>query len=187
MSLPRSIQPHDPGVARELVWGLPWRGNVQFPGLAYCTGGKSLFWGGWCPRLTPGDLAGWPSRSRPISTPTIPRSRARLASSRARTSSWRSVHRAPRRSRAAAAQWRISKRVWAKAASSRRRSPCRATHRLRAFSASTSSAACRCWSKPSARRPRLPASMIRSGVCSSYRSHTPSSCIRRAASSTRWR
>ena len=52
---------HDPGVARELVWGLPWRGNVQFPGLAYCTGGKSLFWGGWCPRLTPGDLAAWPS------------------------------------------------------------------------------------------------------------------------------
>lgn len=51
----------DPGVARELVWGLPWRGNVQFPGLAYCTGGKSLYWGGWCPRLTPGDLAGWPA------------------------------------------------------------------------------------------------------------------------------
>jgi hypothetical protein len=21
----------DPGVARELVWGLPWRGNVEFP------------------------------------------------------------------------------------------------------------------------------------------------------------
>jgi choline dehydrogenase-like flavoprotein len=51
----------DPGVARELVWGLPWRGNVQFPGLAYCTGGKSIYWGGWCPRLTPGDLAGWPA------------------------------------------------------------------------------------------------------------------------------
>jgi choline dehydrogenase-like flavoprotein len=51
----------DPGVARELVWGLPWRGNVQFPGLAYCTGGKSLYWGGWSPRLTPGDLALWPA------------------------------------------------------------------------------------------------------------------------------
>lgn len=50
----------DPGVARELVWGLPWRGNVEFPGLAYCVGGKSLYWGGWCPRLTPGDLAAWP-------------------------------------------------------------------------------------------------------------------------------
>lgn len=51
---------HDPGLARELVWGLPWRGNVQFPGLAYCIGGKSVYWGGWSPRLTPGDLAGWP-------------------------------------------------------------------------------------------------------------------------------
>ena len=51
----------DPGVARELVWGLPWRGNVEFPGLAYCLGGKSLYWGGWCPRLTAGDLARWPA------------------------------------------------------------------------------------------------------------------------------
>ncbi|HST80813.1 MAG TPA: GMC oxidoreductase [Kineosporiaceae bacterium] len=50
----------DPGTAREVVWGLPWRGNVEFPGLAYCTGGKSIYWGGWCPRLTDADLAGWP-------------------------------------------------------------------------------------------------------------------------------
>jgi choline dehydrogenase-like flavoprotein len=51
----------DPGVARELVWGLPWRGNVEFPGLAYCLGGKSLYWGGWCPRLTAADMARWPA------------------------------------------------------------------------------------------------------------------------------
>jgi choline dehydrogenase-like flavoprotein len=51
----------DRGVARELVWGLPWRGNVEFPGLAYCLGGKSLYWGGWCPRLTAADLARWPA------------------------------------------------------------------------------------------------------------------------------
>jgi hypothetical protein len=43
------------------VWGIPWRGNVEFSGLAYCTGGKSIYWGGWCPRLTAGDLQGWPS------------------------------------------------------------------------------------------------------------------------------
>lgn len=43
-------------MARELVWGLPWRGNVEFPGLAYCLDGKSLYWGGWCPRLTAADL-----------------------------------------------------------------------------------------------------------------------------------
>jgi choline dehydrogenase-like flavoprotein len=51
----------DPGVTREAVWGLPWRGNVEFPGLAYCLGGKSLYWGGWCPRLTAADLAHWPA------------------------------------------------------------------------------------------------------------------------------
>jgi hypothetical protein len=61
LNVPGPIPPaDDPGVARELVWGLPWRGNVDFPGLAYCTGGKSIYWGGWCPRLTEGDLAGWP-------------------------------------------------------------------------------------------------------------------------------
>lgn len=56
------IEPNsEPGTPRELVWGLPWRGNVKFPGLAYCTGGKSVFWGGWCPRLTSGDLSNWPT------------------------------------------------------------------------------------------------------------------------------
>jgi len=54
----------DPGVARELVWGLPWRGNVDFPGLAYCTGGKSIYWGGWCPRFTNTDLQQWPAATR---------------------------------------------------------------------------------------------------------------------------
>jgi choline dehydrogenase-like flavoprotein len=62
LNVPGPIPPaQDPGVARELVWGLPWRGNVDFPGLAYCTGGKSIYWGGWCPRLTEGDLVSWPA------------------------------------------------------------------------------------------------------------------------------
>lgn len=62
LNVPSPIAPSsDPGVARELVWGIPWRGNVDFPGLAYCTGGKSIYWGGWCPRLTDADLQGWPS------------------------------------------------------------------------------------------------------------------------------
>lgn len=60
--VPGAIPPAaDPGIARELIWGMPWRGNVDFPGLAYCAGGKSLFWGGWCPRLTPADLSNWPA------------------------------------------------------------------------------------------------------------------------------
>jgi len=50
----------DPGVARALVWGMPWRSNVGFIGQAYCVGGKSLYWGGWCPRLLADDLAQWP-------------------------------------------------------------------------------------------------------------------------------
>jgi len=50
----------DPGT-RERVWGTPWRSQVAFPGLAYCLGGKSLYFGGWAPRLTTADLAKWPS------------------------------------------------------------------------------------------------------------------------------
>jgi choline dehydrogenase-like flavoprotein len=57
----------DPG-PQNLVWGHPWHSNQAFPGLAYCIGGRSLFWGGWSPRLTPADLgprpadqASWPA------------------------------------------------------------------------------------------------------------------------------
>jgi choline dehydrogenase-like flavoprotein len=49
----------DPGT-RERVWGVAWRSQVPFPGLAYCVGGRSLYWGGWSPRLTPADLTNWP-------------------------------------------------------------------------------------------------------------------------------
>jgi choline dehydrogenase-like flavoprotein len=44
----------DPGVPRNEVWGLPWRAPQVadgYPGLAYCVGGRSVFWGGWSPRL----------------------------------------------------------------------------------------------------------------------------------------
>ena len=50
----------DSGTPRERVWGLPWRSNEAMPGLAYCVGGRSLYWGGWAPRLTAADLALWP-------------------------------------------------------------------------------------------------------------------------------
>jgi choline dehydrogenase-like flavoprotein len=50
----------DPGT-REWVWGNPWRSRVAFPGLAYCLGGRSLFWGGWSPQLTEADLLNWPA------------------------------------------------------------------------------------------------------------------------------
>lgn len=62
LPVPSPISPSsDPGTARAFVWGMPWRGNVEFPGLAYSTGGKSIYWGGWCPRMTGGDLASWPA------------------------------------------------------------------------------------------------------------------------------
>src|SRR5262245_2330325 len=57
----------DPG-PQNLVWGHPWHSNQAFPGLAYCIGGRSIFWGGWSPRLTaadfgarPADEAAWPA------------------------------------------------------------------------------------------------------------------------------
>ena len=32
------------------VWGLPWNSTERFGGLAYCLGGRSLYFGGWSPR-----------------------------------------------------------------------------------------------------------------------------------------
>src|SRR5438445_1609169 len=47
--------------AQNVIWGMPWISNEAFPGLAYCIGGRSLFWGGWSPPLTNADLANWPN------------------------------------------------------------------------------------------------------------------------------
>jgi len=61
LSVPGPLSPaNDPGAPRESIWGMPWRSNVQFIGQAYCIGGKSLYWGGWCPRLLASDLPAWP-------------------------------------------------------------------------------------------------------------------------------
>jgi hypothetical protein len=47
-----------------VVWGVPWHSDTGFPGLAYCLGGRSLFWGGWAPRVLDPDLAPWPKTVR---------------------------------------------------------------------------------------------------------------------------
>jgi hypothetical protein len=61
LNVPGPLLPaNDSGIPRELVWGMAWRGNVPFIGQAYCIGGKSLYWGGWCPRLLASDLSAWP-------------------------------------------------------------------------------------------------------------------------------
>jgi choline dehydrogenase-like flavoprotein len=56
----------DPGVPRAEVWGLPWRTNVPngFPGLAYCVGGRSVFFGGWSPQLLDAEMPvpRWPAQ-----------------------------------------------------------------------------------------------------------------------------
>jgi choline dehydrogenase-like flavoprotein len=49
----------DPGRRNE-VWGLPWRSQVGFPGLAYTLGGRSVFFGGWAPELLESETASWP-------------------------------------------------------------------------------------------------------------------------------
>jgi hypothetical protein len=62
LKVPGAVSPAstEAALARELVWGIPWRSNVDFVGQAYCIGGKSLYWGGWCPRLLSDDRAAWP-------------------------------------------------------------------------------------------------------------------------------
>jgi choline dehydrogenase-like flavoprotein len=51
--------------ARNEVWGLAWHSDVPkgFPGLAYCVGGRSLYWGGWSPQPldTELDTSFWPA------------------------------------------------------------------------------------------------------------------------------
>lgn len=50
-------QPEPP---RNEVWGLPWKSGIAFKGLAYTLGGRSLYWGGWSPRLLDEEMASWP-------------------------------------------------------------------------------------------------------------------------------
>ncbi len=53
------------GLGRE-VWGLSWNSDAVLgyaaSGLAYCAGGRSLWWGGWSPRLLDSETppAAWP-------------------------------------------------------------------------------------------------------------------------------
>jgi choline dehydrogenase-like flavoprotein len=51
----------DASGTQNVIWGMPWISNELFPGLAYCIGGRSLFWGGWSPALTTQDLSNWPN------------------------------------------------------------------------------------------------------------------------------
>jgi choline dehydrogenase-like flavoprotein len=62
---------NDPG-PQEAVWGYPWRSDQSFPGIAFCIGGRSLYWGGWAPRLTTEDLNDWPADVKAHLLPDYP-------------------------------------------------------------------------------------------------------------------
>ena len=69
-SVPVILNSDDPGT-RERVWGIPMRSMVPIAGLAYCLGGRSLYWGGWSPRLTDTDLKSWPQLvAKDLQSPT---------------------------------------------------------------------------------------------------------------------
>jgi choline dehydrogenase-like flavoprotein len=44
------------GFPRNEVWGLAWHSATPFPGLAYCVGGRSIYFGGWSPRLLDAEM-----------------------------------------------------------------------------------------------------------------------------------
>ncbi len=51
-------QPEPP---RNEVWGIPWKSTIPFKGIAYTLGGRSLYWGGWSPRLLDEEMMTWPA------------------------------------------------------------------------------------------------------------------------------
>ena len=67
-NLPPDLSP--PGKGNPgTVWGQPWDSdspmgfNRDFPGLAFCLGGRSVFWGGWSPYFIDSELVdpSWPA------------------------------------------------------------------------------------------------------------------------------
>jgi len=50
-----------PEAPRNEVWGIPWKSPIAFKGLAYAVGGRSVYWGGWSPRLLDAEVTTWPA------------------------------------------------------------------------------------------------------------------------------
>ena len=61
--LPEHIQNVPSIAAIAEVWGIAWNTKIAggFTGLAYCVGGRSVFWGGWSPRLLDSETTKWPA------------------------------------------------------------------------------------------------------------------------------
>ena len=66
---PEHVQNLPPDLSSGEVWGTPWTSdspqswNQRFPGLAFCLGGRSVFWGGWSPYFIDSELSSppWPA------------------------------------------------------------------------------------------------------------------------------
>jgi choline dehydrogenase-like flavoprotein len=54
---------------RAEVWGLAWHSATPFPGLAYCLGGRSIYFGGWSPRLLDAEMPQSPDGQHPFPWP----------------------------------------------------------------------------------------------------------------------
>jgi choline dehydrogenase-like flavoprotein len=71
LALPEHVQ-NLPSFGTGEVWGVPWNSDSPqpqdriFPGLAYCLGGRSVFWGGWSPHFLPEEVPTppWPAATR---------------------------------------------------------------------------------------------------------------------------
>ncbi|KFY02200.1 hypothetical protein V490_00569 [Pseudogymnoascus sp. VKM F-3557] len=65
-NLPSDLNPPQKNIPGT-VWGVPWKSdspqifNKEFPGLAFCVGGRSTFWGGWSPYFIDSELVDWQS------------------------------------------------------------------------------------------------------------------------------
>lgn len=79
-NLPPSFAPPGKGYAGT-VWAEPWESdspmnfNQRFPGLAFCVGGRSVFWGGWSPYFIDSEVTdpSWPASVRDdLMTPVLP-------------------------------------------------------------------------------------------------------------------
>jgi GMC oxidoreductase len=61
LALPEHVQ-NLPSLGTDEVWGVPWNSDSPqpqdriFPGLAFCLGGRSVFWGGWSPHFLPEEI-----------------------------------------------------------------------------------------------------------------------------------
>jgi choline dehydrogenase-like flavoprotein len=62
LALNEHIQNLPPPIPEPTVWGLPWKADpkLAYRGLAYCLGGRSVFFGGWSPRLLDAEMTSWP-------------------------------------------------------------------------------------------------------------------------------